>query len=97
MPTTADIQRYQSALSDAHTYADWTETGDVARAQKFVTAVERLLLLVPDQSERSSQSVRFDKKLWLDRLNRASEFVTARRNAAGGGFAYYETCGGQYE
>ncbi len=97
MPTIADIQRYQTALNDAHTYADWAETGDVARAKKFITAVERLILLVPDQSERSSQSIRFDKKMWLERLNRASQFVTAKANAAGGGIAYYETCGGQYE
>lgn len=97
MPSTSDVTRYQQARADAHDNADYFAANSAAKARAFITAVERLLLIVADQSERSGgESVRFDKRLWLEQKQQAQAWLNAREQAdTGGGVSYYRTGGGR--
>lgn len=97
MPTTSRVTAYQTALDNAVTYADYREVADADRARKFITAVERLLMLVPDSSERTGQSLRFDKRVWQDRLLAAQAYVASVSTSATDPVAYYRTGAPRYQ
>jgi hypothetical protein len=69
--TLADIE------ADLLDYADFEQVGSVSRAQSFVTAANRWLILKADSASNQSSSMTIGKNYVSDMLKRAQAFVTA--------------------
>ena len=69
--TLADIE------ADLLAYADFEQVGSVSRAQSFVTAANRWLILKADSASNQSSSMTIGKNYVSDMLKRAQAFVTA--------------------
>lgn len=69
--TLADIE------ADLLDYADFEQVGSVLRAQSFVTAANRWLILKADSASNQSSSMTIGKNYVSDMLKRAQAFVTA--------------------
>ena len=93
MPSNTQVTNVTNAFAAAHDNADYSVTGDVAKAKLYVVAVRRLLFLA-DQSERTGESVRFDKRHWADELKKAEQWVAVHdTTSARGGIRYFKTGG----
>ena len=69
--TLADIE------ADLLDYADFEQVGSVSRAQSFVTAANRWLILKADSASNQSSSMTIGKNYVSDMLKRAQAFVMA--------------------
>lgn len=69
--TLADIE------ADVIEYADFEQVGSVSRAQSFVTAANRWLILKADSASNQSSSMTIGKNYVSDMLKRAQAFVMA--------------------
>lgn len=69
--TLADIE------ADLLDYADFEQVGSVSRAQSFVTAANRWLILKADSASNQSSSMTIGKNYVSDMLKRAQAFVTS--------------------
>jgi len=69
--TLADIE------ADLLDYADFEQVGSVSRAQSFVTAANRWLILKADSASNQSSSMTIGKNYVSDMLKRAQAFVAA--------------------
>ena len=68
--------------SDLLDYADFEEVGSVSRAQSFITAAKRWLILRADSASSQSQSMTIGKSYVENMMTRATAFVA--RNASNG-------------
>ena len=75
--TLADIE------ADLLDYADFEQVGSVSRAQSFVTAANRWLILKADSASNQSSSMTIGKNYVSDMLKRAQAFVTANSSTGG--------------
>jgi hypothetical protein len=64
--------------ADLLEYADFEGVGSVARAQLFVTAAKRWLILRPESASNQSSSLSIGKSSVQDMLERANNFIAAR-------------------
>lgn len=69
--TLADIE------ADLLAYADFEQVGSASRAQSFVTAANRWLILKADSASNQSSSMTIGKNYVSDMLKRAQAFVSA--------------------
>lgn len=56
-------------------YSDFEETGDVARARRFITSANRWLIATPVHSRDQFSEMRFQHSHILELLRRAQEYV----------------------
>ena len=80
--TLADIE------ADLLDYADFEQVGSVSRAQSFVTAANRWLILKADSASNQSSSMTIGKNYVSDMLKRAQAFVTA--NSSSGSVSFLQ-------
>ena len=80
--TLADIE------ADLLDYADVEQVGSVSRAQSFVTAANRWLMLKADSASNQSSSMTIGKNYVSDMLKRAQAFVTA--NSSSGSVSFLQ-------
>lgn len=83
--TLADIE------SDLLDYADFEQVGSVSRAQSFITAANRWLILKADSASNQSSSMTIGKSFVSDMLKRAQAFVSA--NASTGSVSFLQPGG----
>lgn len=64
-------------------YADFEQVGSVSRAQSFITAANRWLILKADSASNQSSSMTIGKSFVSDMMKRAQAFVAANASSAG--------------
>jgi len=69
--------------SDLLDYADFEQVGSVSRAESFITAANRWLILRPETASNQSSSLSMSKNLVQDLLRRARDFVAANESGSG--------------
>ena len=60
MATAADKLNLDTARQDYHDNADWDSPFNLVKARAFATACRRLIGMLPEQSSRGSESLRFN-------------------------------------
>lgn len=90
MTTQADWDRFTAINDDLHTYADWLETGSIARAKSYHTACVRAIDFRPSVTSRGSQGdeMRFDIQSLEEKRQEVVKWIAAKEQAASGGGFY---------
>lgn len=69
-------------LDDLLDNADFEEQASVSRAQKFVTAANRFLLLTPQQQQDQGSSIQMPLDKVENMLRRAQQFIEVKSSTA---------------
>lgn len=98
MPTTEDVTLYVQAKRDAVLYADYSSIGSIDRARKYLTALRRLLVILPRRGQlggASGENMEFDLNQLKALADEVQNWITqynASRSSSGvtyQGFDYY--------
>ena len=72
------MSKLQDAKDAFYEYADYEEVGSTERANKFITAGRRLLLLMPSEWRAGSVSHRHEKDAIEKAIEKAQVYVTSQ-------------------